>query len=70
MLNLKNTKMKKIQLKSIGAIGNYYGGLYITKYNDKFYWIIENYDTNFNDITEWDEIPESLYNELLTQQWK
>jgi hypothetical protein len=46
--------------REIGNIGNYYGGLHIKKVNDKFYWSIENYDGH-----DWEEIPESLYNELI-----
>lgn len=41
-------------MKDIGNIGNYYGGLVIKKENDKFYWIIENYDTYFDDISRWE----------------
>jgi hypothetical protein len=44
---------------------NYYGGLLIKKEKNKCYWIIEDYDTQFTDINEWQEIPQSLYNELL-----
>lgn len=52
-------------MQEIGNIGNYYGGLNVKKENDKFYWIIENYNTDFNDISLWEEISESLYNELI-----
>ena len=52
-------------MKDIGNIGNYYGGLVVKKENDKFYWIIENYNTDFDDISRWEEISESLYNELI-----
>lgn len=52
-------------MKRIGHIGNYYGGLHIKEKNGKYYWIIENHDTNFDNINEWQEIDESLYNELL-----
>lgn len=52
-------------MESIGEICNYYGGLYIQEYEGKYYWIIENYCTNFSDITEWQEIPKSLYDELI-----
>lgn len=51
-------------IEKIKEIGNYYGGLYIQEYAGKYYWLIENYDTDFGDINEWDEIPISLYNEL------
>lgn len=54
----------------IGTIGNYYGNLYITKYNAKFYWIIENHSTDFNRIDQWEEIPQSLYDELLRLKYK
>ena len=54
-------------MKHIKEIGNYYGGLFITEVDEKYYWIIENYDTDFSDMTEWTEIPKSLYDELLTQ---
>ena len=45
--------------RDIGAIGNYYGGLTVKTENNKFYWGIENWDG-----TLWEEIPESLFNEL------
>jgi len=51
-------------MEAISGIGNYYGGLWINSINDKFYWLIENYDTDLDDIGCWTEIPESLYNEL------
>lgn len=49
-----------METKYIGNIGNYYGGLNIKKDDDKYYWSIENYDGD-----DWEEIPESLYNELV-----
>lgn len=54
-------------MKKIKSIGNYYGGLWIQEENGKYYWIIENYSTDFGCVDEWDEIPKSLYDELLTQ---
>lgn len=54
-----------IKHRQIGNIGNYYGGLSIKTENGKFYWIIENYDTDMEDISDWSEISEDLYNELL-----
>jgi hypothetical protein len=44
----------------IGEIGNYYGGLSIKEEGDIFYWGIENWDGTF-----WEEISESLYDELI-----
>ena len=52
----------------IGKIGNYYGGLYIIEHDGKYYWIIENHDTDFGIISEWDEIPKELYESLLKYQ--
>lgn len=49
----------------IESIGNYYGNLFIKKTEVKYYWIIENYDTDFSNLDLWDEITEELYNELL-----
>ena len=54
-----------MKYENIGRIGNYYGGLHVKKVGDKYFWIIENYDTDFEDITEWDEIPKKLYKELI-----
>ena len=48
------------ELIEIGEICNYYGGLHIKKEDSKCYWAIENYDGFY-----WEEIPESLYSELL-----
>ena len=49
----------------IGTIGNYYGGLSVMQDSDKFYWGIENYDG-----TEWEEITEELYNNLISFEKK
>lgn len=50
---------------TIGKIGNYYGGLHITTLDGKYYWLIQNWDTDFDDMEEWEEIPKSLYDELM-----
>lgn len=44
----------------VGRICNYYGGLSIKAEGGKFWWSIENYSG-----MTWEEIPESLYQELL-----
>ena len=49
----------------IGEIGNYYGGLSVMQKEDRYYWIIENYDTNFNDIHDYEEISKELYDLLI-----
>ena len=55
----------KIETVSVGKIGNEYGGLIAAKHQDKFYWVIENYNTDLDNIRQYEEIPESLYNELV-----
>jgi len=42
--------------RSIGGIGNYYGGLDINEVEGRYYWSIEDYDGS-----RWEEIPEYLY---------
>lgn len=44
--------------------GNYYGTLRILNHKNKYYWIIEDYDTDFEDLEEWNEISEELYKVL------
>ena len=46
--------------KEIGNIGNYYGMLTAKKKKGLFYWSIKNWDGH-----RWEEIPESLYKELI-----
>jgi hypothetical protein len=46
--------------RSIGQIGNYYGGLYVAKWNGRFWWGIGDHSG-----TDWDEIPESLFDALV-----
>lgn len=41
-------------------IGNYYGGLRVKEEAGKYMWSIENWDGD-----HWQEIPESLYIELI-----
>ena len=46
--------------QGIGLIGNYYGGVEVCEKDGQFYWGVENFDG-----IEWEEIPESLYDELI-----
>lgn len=46
--------------REIGGIGNYYGGLSVKEEDGKYFWSIENYDGH-----DWEEIPKSLYDELV-----
>lgn len=45
---------------SIGEIAGYYGGLLVKEEGGKYYWGIDDLDP-----TEWEEIPKSLYDELI-----
>ncbi|UTG62438.1 hypothetical protein J2O09_05640 [Elizabethkingia anophelis] len=54
-------------IERISDIGSTYGSLLIGTYNGKFYWIIEDYDTDLNSVGEWTEISELLYNTILTE---
>lgn len=55
-----SVEMDMEKIIEIKKISNYYGGLLIKKQGEKFYWGIENYDG-----TNWDEIDEKLFKELL-----
>ena len=61
------TNMSKERLK-IGGIGNYYGALNITKIEGKYYWCIENFNTDFDDLGDWEEIDKELYDSLFNYQ--
>ncbi len=50
-------------IKSIGKIGNYYGGLRVCICDEKHYWSIENWDGD-----NWEEISEQLYDLLISEQ--
>lgn len=64
---LNNNKMSecKFTYKGIGKIGNYYGGLFIMENEEKYYWLIENYNTDFDDLSDWSEIDKELYDSLV-----
>ena len=49
--------MKEFEMKDVG---NYYGGLNVREVDGKYFWAIENYDG-----TDFEEIPKTLYDELL-----
>ena len=53
-----------MEKKQIGSISNYYGGLYIMKNDKKYYWLIENYSTDFDSLSDWVEIDKELYDAL------
>ena len=47
-----NDEKIKFNIKEVGLIGNYYGGLNIMQHEGKYYWIIENHNTDFNNLEE------------------
>ena len=47
------------------SINNYYGSLMVKEENNKYYWLVENFDTNLRDLTNWFEIPKLLYLEVV-----
>ena len=52
-------------------IGNSYGGLKVWETGGKFFWYIEDYDSHLLSLEdEGEEIPESLYKELLSHYYK
>lgn len=51
--------------RSIGSIGNYYGSLEVKEEDGKFFWSIEDHYGH-----DWEEIPESLYRELIAFEEK
>lgn len=55
---------KSVQITQIGRIGNAYGGLHVKVDAGRFMWAIEDYD-GFPFDEQWEEIPESLYRELM-----
>lgn len=56
-------KLEKIT--AIIGIGNYNRGLWVLEYEGNYYWIIENFSTDFESIDEWGKIDKSLYDKLI-----
>lgn len=54
--------------EQVGEIANYYGGLYVMHHDGSYWWIIKNYDTDFDDIDDWQEISKELYDAII--EWK
>jgi hypothetical protein len=65
---LRGQKHKKMERKEIGNIGNYYGGLNVMEFEGKYYWCIEDYNTDLGDLEDWDEIDKELYDSLIAFQ--
>ena len=53
---------------SIGTISNYYGGIRVMEHEGKYYWVIENWDTDFDDLSDWSEIDKELYDSLISYE--
>ncbi len=49
--------------KNIGGVTNQYGGVVVAESDGKYFWTIEDYYGTYND--DFEEIPKSLYDELL-----
>jgi len=54
----------KFNYKAVGEIGNYYGGLFIMENEGKYYWLIEDVNTEFDKLKYWSEIDKELYDSL------
>lgn len=63
---MKKDKRYNDNREFISPEANYYGGLWITSVDGRYYWMIENYDTDFSNPEEWEEIGETLYNAIKT----
>jgi len=59
-----NNKGNTMQ-REIGSISNYYGGLSVKEENGRYFWGIQNWNG-----TEWEEIPKSLFKELVKYDTK
>ena len=57
-----------MEQKSIGTVGNYYGGLHVMEKDGKYYWVIENYSTDFSDLSDWEECDKELYDALVAYE--
>ena len=59
-----STSIEVENMQGVGKIGNAYGQLYVKEENSKYYWCI---DCDVNGMV-WEEIPEYLYQSLMTYQ--
>ncbi len=60
-MNITEEEIKK-NLRSIGGVANYYGGLAIICHQGKYYWTIT---STLSDDQEFEEISKKLYDELI-----
>ena len=54
-------KLLNDKAQRVGSISSFYGGVIVAMVDGRAYWGIENYDKNY-----WEEIPMSLYDELIS----
>lgn len=54
--------------QQVGTIGSYYGGLWVAKQDDKYYWCIENWNTDLDDVEEYTEIDREVYDVLIKHE--
>jgi hypothetical protein len=59
-----------IEKTQISSISGYYGSLWIIKEDKKYYMVTDDISCDLNNKKDWDEINESLYNELLNHENK
>lgn len=55
----------KFKVTEIEGIRNYYGGINIMEHKGKYYWMMDDWDSDEEDLTQWTEIPKKLYKTLL-----
>ena len=54
--------------KSIGTIGNYYGGLHVREKEGKYYWVIQDWSTELENLDDWEECDKELYDALIAYE--
>ena len=55
----------KYYITRVTNIGNYYGDLHLMTFEDKYYWLVENYDTDLYDTDSWHEINKDIYDSII-----
>ena len=57
-----------MERRKIGTVENYYGGIYVTEVEGKYYWMIQDHDTIFDSLAECEEISKELFDSLNVYQ--
>ena len=50
---------------SIGTIFNSSGALYIMEKDGRYFWLLSDFTTNYDDLRQWEEIDRDLYESLI-----